>query len=31
VLIAYLPLYWYRVRVEDRRTAEAAAPAMPTA
>ena len=31
VLIAYLPLYWYRVRVEDRRTAEAAAPAMPAA
>src|ERR671935_2088408 len=30
VLAAYLPLYWYRVYVEDRRTQEAAAPALPT-
>src|SRR2546421_1430141 len=28
VLIAYLPLYWYRVKVEDRRVEAEAAPAM---
>src|SRR5438067_9314795 len=27
VLAAYLPLYWYRVKVEDKRTAAAEAPA----
>jgi amino acid transporter len=31
VLIAYLPLYWYRVRVEDKRTAPDAPAAIPTA
>jgi len=30
VLIAYLPLYWYRVKVEDKRHQEAA-PAVPVA
>src|SRR5881227_2717670 len=28
VLIAYLPLYWYRVRVEDKREVETTAPAV---
>jgi len=31
VLLAYLPLYWYRTRVEDRRLAEAAGEAPATA
>jgi hypothetical protein len=26
VLIAYLPLYWYRVKVEDKRFAAAESP-----
>jgi hypothetical protein len=32
VLLSYLPLYWYRKRVEDKRMAEApeAATAIPT-
>src|SRR5947207_8692348 len=30
VLIAYLPLYWYRVRVEDKREAPEAPAAVPT-
>jgi amino acid transporter len=29
VLVAYLPLYWYRVKVEDKRTAPDAPAAMP--
>jgi len=31
VLLCYLPLYWYRTRVEDRRSAEAAGEAPATA
>src|SRR5205823_246979 len=31
VLIAYLPLYWYRVRVEDKKTAPEAPAAVPAA
>ncbi len=31
VLIAYLPLYWYRVRVEDKRVTSEPAPAVPAA
>ena len=29
VLAAYLPLYWYRVKVEDKRHAETPTPALP--
>ncbi len=29
VLVAYLPLYWYRVKVEDKRHAETPVPAIP--
>ena len=29
VLVAYLPLYWYRVKVEDKRHAETPTPAIP--
>src|SRR5206468_3114754 len=31
VLAAYLPLYWYRVKVEDKKTAPEAPAAMPAA
>src|SRR3954453_9108778 len=31
VLVAYLPLYWYRVKVEDKKTAPEAPAAMPAA
>jgi hypothetical protein len=30
VLVAYLPLYWYRVKVEDKREVPEAPLAVPT-